>query len=406
MPRRAPLFLVFLLAYFLSYFFRSTNAVIADDLSREMALTAGQLGFMTSMFFLAFAAAQLPLGLALDRFGARLVTPTLMLAGVVGSLLFALAPSFELLALGRALLGLGMAGILMGALKAFSRVFPPERFAFVSSVFVGLGSLGALAAATPLAWVNATLGWRAVFWGGAGVIALAALAIWLFGRGPDEPGDEAGTAQRSGFGAVFGSGLFWRMALVNLALAGTLFSYQGLWAGPYLSDVHGLGQLAVGNALLWMALGVTGGYLLVGVLANRFGTVLILTLGVASAAAAQIALALTLPGLARPLLYALFALFGLLVSSNVLAFAHARSTFPLAMTGRAVSALNIFGIGGSAALQWGLGVLIGSFPQNAAGAYATDAYRWAFLVTAGLCLLAAALYLPLLRRSEPGTTPA
>jgi MFS family permease len=398
MSRRAPLFLVFLLAYFLSYFFRSTNAVIANDLTRDLGLTAGQLGFMTSLFFVTFAAVQLPLGAALDRFGARRVTSLLMLAGVVGSALFALASTFWLLALGRALLGLGMAGVLMGSLKAFSRSFAPERFALLSSLFVGLGSLGAFAAATPLAWLNAAVGWRAIFWGGAAVIALSALLIALFGSGPNTVADDAPPTERGAFAAVFSSVPFWRMALVNLALAGTLFGYQGLWAGPYLGDMHGLSDIATGNVLLWMALGVTAGYLLMGGLANRFGTVPILTLGVGSAAAMQVALAFTPAGRPEIALAALFALFGLLVSSNVLAFAHARASFPLAMTGVAVTAVNIFGIGGSALVQWGLGALIGGFPQDAAGAHVPAAYRIAFLVTAGLCVLAMVAYLPLLRR--------
>lgn len=398
MPRRLPLFLVFVLAYFLSYFFRSTNAVIADDLSREMALTAPQLGFMTSLFFFAFAAVQLPLGAALDRWGARLVTPMLMLAGVLGSVLFALADSFGLLALGRALIGLGMAGVLMGSLKAFSRAFAPERFAFLSSIFVGLGSLGAFAAATPLAWLNEVVGWRAVFWGGGAVIALSALLILLFGSAGAPAKDPSGRPRRGAFAAVFGSGAFWRMGLVNLALASTLFGYQGLWAGPYLSDVHGLGEIGTGNVLLWMALGVTGGYFLMGTLADRFGAVPILTLSVGAAAGVQLGLALAPAGGSPGLLAPLFALFGLLLSSNVLAFAHARASFPLAITGVAVTAVNIFGIGGSALMQWGLGGLIGLFGQDPAGAYPLAAYRAAFLTTAALCLLATVAYLPLLLR--------
>ena len=88
MPQRFVVFLVFLVAYFLSYFLRSTNAVIADDLVRDLSLSASQLGFMTSLFFATFAAAQLPLGSALDKFGARWFTPLLMLASVLGCVLF------------------------------------------------------------------------------------------------------------------------------------------------------------------------------------------------------------------------------------------------------------------------------------------------------------------------------
>ena len=137
MPKQIHIFIFFTAAYFLSYFFRSANAVIAPDLSSELGLEAQQLGFMTSLFFASFAAVQIPLGMALDKWGPRWVTSGLMLVGVIGSIVFGLAPSFEILALGRALIGIGMAGILMGSLKVFSQWFPLERFATVSGLLVG-----------------------------------------------------------------------------------------------------------------------------------------------------------------------------------------------------------------------------------------------------------------------------
>ena len=170
--RASAIFGWFTAAYFLSYFFRSANAVIAGDLARDLALSADQLGLMTSLFFAAFAAIQLPLGIWLDRWGPRWVTPGLMLVGAAGSVIFALAPNFALLALGRALIGMGMAGILMGSLKIFSQWFPAHRFATMSGLLVGIGALGALAAATPLAWLNDAIGWRAVFGLGAAMTCL------------------------------------------------------------------------------------------------------------------------------------------------------------------------------------------------------------------------------------------
>src|SRR5829696_5315532 len=111
MSRRLTVFALFTAAYFLSYFFRSANAVIAGDLSREMSLNAGQLGLLTSLFFAAFAAIQLPMGIWLDRWGSRWVTPSLMFIGALGSFTFALAPNLATLAIGRALIGIGMAGV-------------------------------------------------------------------------------------------------------------------------------------------------------------------------------------------------------------------------------------------------------------------------------------------------------
>ena len=182
MPQRFVVFFVFLVAYFLSYFLRSTNAVIADDLTRDLSLSASQLGFMTSLFFATFAAAQLPLGSALDKFGARWVTPLLMLASVLGCVLFGLAQSFAVLAAARALIGLGTAANLMGALKSFSGWFREGRFATVSSLYLALGSTGALLAATPLAVLAEQFGWRNVFFGGGVATLLSAAAVMIWGR--------------------------------------------------------------------------------------------------------------------------------------------------------------------------------------------------------------------------------
>lgn len=160
MNRRVVVFGLFTAAYFFSYFYRSANAVIAGDLSRELNLDAGQLGLLTSLFFATFAAIQLPMGVWLDRWGSRWVTPSLMFIGAIGSLIFSFAPNLATLAVGRALIGVGMAGVLMGSLKIFSQWFSINRFATVSGSMVGIGALGALAAASPLAWLNEAIGWR------------------------------------------------------------------------------------------------------------------------------------------------------------------------------------------------------------------------------------------------------
>lgn len=404
MPRRPLIFLVFVVAYFISYFYRSTNAIIADSLVRDLGLSAAQLGLMTSLFFLAFAAAQLPLGSALDRFGPRYVTPLLMLSAVLGSLLFALADSFVLLALGRALIGLGMAGVLMGALKAFSAWFSPQRFATVSGVFLGIGASGALGAATPLVWLDAAFGWRAVFFWGAAVTLLSALAIVIFSRNvppqpeqsltvcPDAAPDALPVA---GLGDIFSSLIFWRIAALSFAVTGSMFAYQGLWAGPYLSSL-GLSEVQAGNLLLLLSGGVVCGYLGIGWLADRFGLINVVLVNAFIFASAQLPLALFSAAWPRWPLGVLFFIFGVTGASSVLFFAHARASFPSHMTARAVTAVNVFGIGGGALLQWGLGLLIGLFPSTASGKPPV-AYTAAFLLTALLCLGATLFYLPLRR---------
>ena len=112
------IFIPFAAGYFLSYLFRSTNAIIAPQLTSEVGLDAGDLGFLTATYFLTFSLFQIPLGILLDRYGPRKVQTLLLLFAAGGAVLFSLGTNTTILALGRGFIGLGVAGCLMGAVKA------------------------------------------------------------------------------------------------------------------------------------------------------------------------------------------------------------------------------------------------------------------------------------------------
>ena len=101
-------FLPFAAGYYLSYLYRSINAVIAPNLAADAGVGAADLGLLTSVYFLTFAALQLPLGLALDRFGPRRVAAALLLVAAAGAVVFAWADGLSGLVLGRALIGAGV----------------------------------------------------------------------------------------------------------------------------------------------------------------------------------------------------------------------------------------------------------------------------------------------------------
>ena len=394
MSRRAAVFGLFTAAYFFSYFYRSANAIIAGDLARELHLDAGQLGLLTSLFFAAFAAIQLPMGVWLDRWGSRWVTPSLMFIGALGSLIFAVAHNLPLLAVGRALIGIGMAGVLMGSLKIFSQWFSLKRFATVSGSMVGIGALGALVASSPLAWLNAAIGWRAVFVIGGVATALVAASIMLWTRNTPEGVEwTGGQATTGGFSLVFGDRRFWHMAPLAFFLAGVAMGFQGLWAGPYLFDVSGMEQIAAGNVLLWMAIGLAVGFLAAGQLADRFGIARVTVIATIFFALSQFGLAMR-PPLAWVVF--LYALFGFMGAFNIMVVTQARQIFPLYMTGKAVTAINVFAIGGTFLLQWWMGLIVGLFPVDAAGAYPPQAYSAALIFTGVGTTLALLWYLPML----------
>ncbi len=396
MPKHLLIFTLYTAAYFLSYFYRSANAVIAPDLSSEMSLDAARLGLMTSLFFATFALAQLPLGVGLDRWGPRWVTPGLMLIGALGSLVFAIAPSFIVLALGRALIGMGMAGVLMGSFKVFSQWYPPERFATVSGLLVGIGSTGALIAATPLAWLNNTIGWRAVFLMGTVATTIIASAIMLWARNTPPGVSWPDRTQTDGnLKVVFADLRFWRIAPLSFFVTGMFLGFQGLWGGPYLFDVMGLSEIETGNILFLMGIGVTAGYIVSGWLSDRLGLVRVVVASAAIFTLSQFILAFQPPLAVAGLTYVVFGFTG---AFNIMLMAYARLIFPASITGQAVTAVNLFGIGGTFLLQWWLGLIIGSFPANAVGQYPPQAYTTALLITATGTLLALIWYLPLVRK--------
>jgi predicted MFS family arabinose efflux permease len=387
MPSTAvQIFLVLLAAYFLSYFFRATNAVIAPDLQQELGLTPADLGLMTSLFFVTFALAQLPLGPLLDRYGPRFVNPALMLIGAGGALIFAFAQDFTELGIGRALMGLGFAAVYTGALKAFSLWFPPGRYATVVSLYVGIGATGALAAAAPLAWIKELVGWRGVFEWGALVIALVAVLVAVVVRNspPDTQLPRGGGAVSAS--QIWRSSAFWRMSGLVFVVGGGFLAWQTLWGGDFLFKVHGLGSLDVGVILLVFSMAAILGFLTCGPLSERLGVsrVMLVAGGIFTLGPALLGLWTQMP---IPAVYVIYALMGYFGAFNILMQVQARLVFPTELTGRAVTSINFMLFMGVFLLQWGIGLVLGAWGYSAA------LLAWALLLA-----LAVAAYAPLALR--------
>lgn len=395
-PHPVTIFACFAFGYLLSFFFRSSNAVIAGDLTRELGLGADQLGFMTSLFYAGFALTQVPLGIALDRYGPRYSVPILMLSGVAGCLIMAGAPSFEVLALGRTLLGVGMAGGLMGSIKAFGAWFPAQRVATITGVLVGIGATGGLLATAPLAWVNTQIGWRAIFLFGAGIILISAALIAGLTRnapaGQAWPQPQRGQALQS-LGVILREPRFWRMAPLYFCILGVALSVQTLWGGPLLIDVFGMHSLEAGNMLLVMSIGTTIGYFACGWLSDRYGAhptaigaaiLFLIGQGILYTTSLQAPLILIAVG---------YAIFGFSGAFNLVMLTSIRTLFPTEMSGQATTALNTFGFGGIFVLQWCMGIVISAFPRTTTGVYPAEAYGAAFILTLILTILALAWYI-------------
>ncbi|BBK31314.1 MFS transporter [Allostella humosa] len=386
----------FAAAYFLSLFFRSINALIAPDLVGELRLGPEDLGLLTSMYFLTFALFQLPLGALLDRFGARRVQGTLVAVAAIGACVIAVGHDLVTVAIGRALVGLGFAGGLMSAYKQMADWFPPARLPLLNGLFLGFGSLGAVVATAPAEMIVGTVGWRGLMLMGGGAALLAAIALWLVV--PERPRVAApvpiARQLRELFTVIYRDRLFWRVAPMTLLGFASGSAIQTLWAGPWLRDVAGFARPDVATQLMIMALALSLGSALGGVIAEalrRFG---IGTLAVAGGAAVLFMLAelgIVLEWVSGSA--ALWAVFGATFNVITLTYAALSQHFGPAFAGRANTGMNLLSGSGAFLLQYAIGGIIGLWPRTAEGGYDPQGYQVAFAVLLGLQVLAFAWFL-------------
>jgi MFS family permease len=383
--------LPFAAGYFLSYVFRTINALIAGDLTAELDLSAADLGLLTSVYFLVFAAVQLPLGALLDRHGPGAIQSALLLLASVGALLFAVSESLLGLVVGRALLALGVAMALMAGFKAIVLWFPPRHLALANGWLVMLGALGAIGATAPAQLVVDAIGWRGLFAALAALSALAALLVLL--AVPDHTAPRRpGAAQATSLRTVYRDRRFWRLAPLSAIGIGTSWSLQGLWAAPWLRDVTGLDRAGVVQHLSAMAVAVCASALLLGLAADRLRrsgikTELVLAATLAMSMLAQAALVLGWP-LPSVLAWAIVAAAG---AATVLSFAILSQYFPKELSGRANAALNLMHVGCAFLLQSATGLIIGQWPA-AQGSYPAEAHQLAMAASLVLQLIALAWF--------------
>ncbi|HVL56556.1 MAG TPA: MFS transporter [Burkholderiaceae bacterium] len=380
----ARIFLCFAAAYFMSYALRSVNAVLAPELTVELTLTNAQLGSLTSAYFLAFAAMQLPLGVWLDRFGPRRVDALLLMVAAVGCGLFALATHFGILWLARALIGMGVSAALMAALTAFRQWFPPERQAQLNAWMLMVGTLGVLSATVPVRWALPAIGWRGVFWIAAALLAAAAAAIWLLlprSREQPEGGVQTFAAAMGGYRQVFRHSHFWRLACTGALVQGSLLALQSLWIGPWLTTVLGFSPERSANIIFLFNLTLMLCYLTIGWVAPRLdsspaGLVRVVVYSTAALIVFEIGIAIAWGGSA----WLLWLGMGGAATLYSMVQPRVALVFPTEIAGRALTAFNLMMFSGVFLMQWGFGIVADVF--HAGGLAPDTAFRASMLTLA------------------------
>lgn len=388
------IFLPFAAGYFLSFLFRTINGSISPALATEFGLDAAQTGLLASVYFLVFAAAQIPIGILLDRYGPRLVHSVLLILAVGGATLFGAAEGYVELLIGRAMIGLGVSAALMAGLKAIVIWFPKERTAFVNGWMIMLGSLGAVTATAPTDWLLNSIGWRGLF-EILTIATLATSALIYFFVPKDDLSSELSSASEKPLTlrAVLSDPRFLRMAPLSATCIGTSWALQSLWAASWLADVEGFDRPSLVRQLFAMAIAISIGALLLGTAADRlrkrgFATGVLLAAVGALSVLAESVLVLRLP-LPSIVPWATIAVTG---AATVLSYAMIAEYFPKGVAARANGALNLLHFGWAFIAQCGIGLIVGQWPAQD-GHYPVAAYQYAFAVSLAVQILALAWFI-------------
>ena len=371
---------------------RTVLAVIGPVLAVEFGLSASELGLLAACMLAAYAAAQLPGGMALDRVGARNVQAALSLVTAAGFALFALAESFATLIIARLIVGVGISAGLMAIIKANAQWFAPAKVALVTGIAVAIGGLGSVLSTVPVAAALPALGWRGVLWVLCGVAGVT--GFWILLSVPDRGGSKSDVKTELGvMGSILRSPVFWRFAPAVAMLSVLNFAYLGLWAGPWLRDVAGYDSRQSANMLLAYTLTMMVAALVVGAATSRakaLGLPPMLVTLVCTAGQVVAQIGLVLQPTAPLVVGGLWMLFAFCVAGATAGYITVGQMFPPEQTARVATAVNTLTLVGAFVLQAAVGWVLDFWPRTLSGGWDPRGYSAALAFSLLLQLFIAA----------------
>jgi predicted MFS family arabinose efflux permease len=307
----------------------------------------------------------------------------------------------------RLLLGLGSSAAFMAAVVMCSRWFAGERLASALSWVFALSQLGILLASSPLAAASETIGWRWAFVVAAVVTGAVGLAFWLLvtadhpdGRVGAVGGRESMRDALRGIAEVMRTPHLANVLAVQAVAYACIATVLGLWAGPYLFDVHGLDPVARGHVIALMTVAHIAGVLACGPLDARLNTRRGIVVAGGAATAVLLAVLALVPGLPTGVAIALLVAMCVTASFGPTLVAHGRSLFPDRLAGRGMTTLNLAQVIGASLLPLLSGVIAAalspvataSAQAGADGGYPEVAYRAIFGLLATALALGVVAY--------------
>tara|TARA_B110001452_G_scaffold106393_1_gene88190 strand:+ start:688 stop:1971 length:1284 start_codon:yes stop_codon:yes gene_type:complete len=383
------IFLPFACGYFLSYLYRSTNAVLAPYLSRDLNLNAEQLGLITSAYFLTFGLFQLPLGVLLDKYGARKVQSILFLIAAIGAILFSLGNDVWSLVTARGLIGLGVSGALMAAFKAFAVWFPKERLPLLIGLFMSAGGMGAIVASTPLEMALQITDWRGVYlFIGIVTIFVGVLIFFIVPEKRENSDNEKPLPVLKVLKHIYTSYAFWRIGPLSGIAGGTGLAILGLWAGPWLSDIGKFNKNEIANILFISTIMMTIGTTSLGIITDYLRKFNISPVAVMGGALFVFIIPLTIItfGIMPKAIWP-WVILSITSLAATLAYAGLSQHFPTSYAARASTAINLICFLMAFIAQYAIGFIMQLVEPGKQSGYSIKAYQAGFGLFLGLLII-------------------
>lgn len=353
------IFLSFAFGYFISYALRSVNAAIAPLLAADLNLSAGELGWLSSAFFLSFTAMQIPLGICLDRYGARRTESCLLLIAAGGALVISIGHSLWMVSLGRMLIGVGVAACLMAPYAYFRRSFAASRQPQLAMWMLIAGTSGALLATQPALLLAQWLGWRQFFVLAALLLAIAAALVFVWTGDHDrQTTTQIANNPPVSFLSLLTHPLMLRVIPTTIFFSGGFAALQSLWAGPWLTQVLHMTAVQAGEHLLYFNAALIVSYVAMSVLSPKLEQ-----RGISLARQSLIAF-IWFPVCLGTMLFwqttdswVMWIVLAPGVPAVILMQTQTALAFPRHMAGRVLTTFNLVMFGGAFGIQWGIGLL-------------------------------------------------
>ncbi|QVL57302.1 MAG: MFS transporter [Simkaniaceae bacterium] len=229
--------------YFYEYFIRVAPSVMVEDLFRSFHIGAGIVGVISAAYLYAYAPMQLPVGVLMDRFGARKLLTFATLACGLASILFGIAPAVWVTIFARIIMGAGSAFAFIGMIYITSHWFHGKILALLVGVGNSIGMLGAVFGEGPLSEMIHVFTWRPTMIG-FGVAGLAlGLIIFLTIRNDPKSMEKHAPKKSSSIlksmKLVCKNQQTWINGIVSMMFYTATVAFGGLWAIPFLQQTHG-----------------------------------------------------------------------------------------------------------------------------------------------------------------------